>query len=63
MCIPTCAQNKELAEKYINFMLSDEIAVANAEYIAYASPHTNVRENEEYREIYYSQNDKKAGDK
>lgn len=48
MCIPSCARNKELAECYINFMLSDEIAIANAEYVAYSSPHTNVVENEEY---------------
>ena len=50
MCIPSCARNKELAEIYINFMLSEEIAVANAEYIAYASPNDNVTENEEYIE-------------
>ena len=48
MCIPTCAQNKWLAEKYIGFMLSDEAAVANAEYICYASPHKNVYTNPEY---------------
>lgn len=48
MCIPACARNKELAEKYINFMLSESIAVANAEYIAYSSPNTNVVESEEY---------------
>ena len=50
MCIPKCARNKELAEKYINFMLSDDIAIANAEYIAYASPHDNVVSNEVYIE-------------
>ena len=50
MCIPTCAQNKELAELYINFMLDPEIARANAEYICYASPHTEVFNNEEYIE-------------
>lgn len=48
MCIPTCAREKALAETYINFMLSDDIAVANAEYIAYASPLDNVRNNEIY---------------
>ncbi len=48
MCVPTCAREKELAEIYINFMLSDDIAVANAEYIAYASPLDNVRNNETY---------------
>ncbi len=48
MCVPTCAQNKELAEEYINFMLSDEAAIANAEYICYASPHSNVYNDADY---------------
>lgn len=48
MCIPTIAKEPELAERYINFMLRDEIAIANAEYIAYASPLDNVRNNEAY---------------
>lgn len=48
MCIPTCCQNKELAEIFINYMLSEEAAVANAEYIYYASPNSIVTENEEY---------------
>lgn len=50
MCIPTCAQNKELAEIFINYMLSEEAAVANAEYIYYASPNSLVYENEDYIE-------------
>ena len=50
MCIPTCAQNKELAEAYINFMLSEEPAIANAEYICYASPNALVYNNEQYKE-------------
>ena len=50
MCIPKCAQNKELAELYINFMLEPEVAIANAEYICYASPNTAVVESEEYIE-------------
>lgn len=50
MCIPTCAQNKELAEIFINFMLSEEAAIANAEYISYASPNRLVYENESYIE-------------
>ena len=50
MCIPTCAQNKELAEAYINFMLSEEAAIANAEYICYASPNALVYNNETYIE-------------
>ncbi len=50
MCVPTCAQNKELAEQYINFMLSEEPAIANAEYICYASPNSLVYNNEVYKE-------------
>lgn len=50
MCIPTCAQNKELAEIFINFMLSKEAAVANAEYINYASPNSLVYNDEQYIE-------------
>ncbi len=50
MCIPTCAQNKELAEIFINWMLSEEPAIANAEYINYASPNSIVYENETYIE-------------
>lgn len=38
MCIPKCAQNKEDAEKFINFMTSAEISKANSEYIGYATP-------------------------
>ena len=50
MCVPTCAQNKELAEIFINYMLSEEPAVANAEYTSYASPNRLVFENAGYRE-------------
>ena len=48
MCIPKSSQNKELAELFINFMLEPEIAIANAEYICYASPHTAVFNDEDY---------------
>ena len=50
MCIPTCAQNKELAEIFINYMLSEEPAIANAEYTWYASPNRIVYENPTYIE-------------
>ena len=50
MCIPKAAQNKDLAEIFINFMLSEEAAVANAEFIAYASPNSLVYNSAEYRE-------------
>ena len=42
MCIPSCCQHKELAEIFINYMLSPEPAIANAEYIYYASPNSAV---------------------
>lgn len=48
MCIPTCSKNKEIAEMYINFMLSRDVAIANAEYIGYASPNTLVYTDPEY---------------
>lgn len=50
MCIPTCSAYPEVAEEYINFLLSEEPAVANAEYTYYATPNRLVRENEEYIE-------------
>ncbi len=50
MCIPSCAQNKEVAEAFINFMLSRDPAVANAEYTYYASPNKIVYTDEEYLE-------------
>jgi spermidine/putrescine-binding protein len=39
-----------LAEEYINFMLSPEPAVANAEYICYASPNALVYNDETYKD-------------
>lgn len=50
MCIPTCCENKDLAEIFINYMLSEEPAVANAEMIYYASPNSIVYTNESYIE-------------
>ncbi|MCI6935308.1 MAG: spermidine/putrescine ABC transporter substrate-binding protein [Clostridiales bacterium] len=50
MCIPSCAQNKELAEIFINYMLSEEPAIANAEYTYYASPNSIVYTNDGYIE-------------
>ncbi len=48
MCIPANTKNYELAIEYINFMLNEEVAIANAEYICYASPNRLVYENEDY---------------
>ena len=50
ICIPTNAENPELAHAYINYMLSEEPAVANAEYLYYASPNKLVVNNEGYKE-------------
>lgn len=50
MCIPSCCQSKELAEIFINYMLSPEPAIANAEYIYYASPNSVVYTDEGYLE-------------
>ena len=50
MCIPKCCQNKELAERFINFMLDRDAAVANAEYTYYATPNRIVYTDEEYIE-------------
>ena len=48
MCIPSCTQNKELAEIFINYMLSEEAAVANAEHTYYSSPNSIVYTNADY---------------
>ncbi len=48
MCIPKSARYPDLAKEYINFMLSEEAAVANALYIGYASPNRLVKESEKY---------------
>ncbi|MDO5449069.1 MAG: extracellular solute-binding protein, partial [Clostridia bacterium] len=48
MCIPITAQNKGAAELYINFMQEPEVALANAEYICYATPNVIVRDLDEY---------------
>lgn len=48
VCIPKSCQNKEAAEVYINFLLRGDIALANAEFICYASPNQAVLDNEEY---------------
>ena len=49
MCIPKGCSNKLAAERYINFMLSKEAAIANAEYIYYASPNSLVYEDPGYQ--------------
>ena len=63
MCVPTCCQNKSAAEKYINFLCREDIALANAEYIGYASPISAVVEeldDELKTEFYYPTEEKLA---
>ena len=48
MCVPSSAQNYEAALMFINFMLEPDVALANAEYLCYATPNTAVLSNEEY---------------
>lgn len=48
-CIPKGAANKDIAEAYINFSLTERIGVANAEVVCYASPNAAVYESETYR--------------
>ena len=50
MCIPTCSSNPHIAKEYINFMIGEEAAVANATYIGYASPNNAVTQSAEYIE-------------
>ena len=38
MCIPTCCQEKEAAELFINFLCDPEISAANMNYIGYSVP-------------------------
>ena len=44
MCIPTCAQEKEAAELFINFLCDPEIAGANMDWICYSTPISAAKE-------------------
>ena len=56
MCILKDTQNKELAEKFINYMCSDEISEINRDYINYCTPNQNIWDglDEETLDIYPS---------
>ena len=54
MCIPTCAQEKEAAELFINFMCDPEISGANMDYICYGSPVEGARD---YMEEYLAESE------
>ena len=49
MCIPTCSQQKEAAELFINFMCDPEVSAANMNYICYGSP---ISEAKNYMDEY-----------
>lgn len=51
MCIPITSKNPDLAHEYIDFMISLEIARANALYIGYASPNKEVTSDSTYKEL------------
>lgn len=38
MCIPSCCQEKEAAELFINFLCDPEISAANMDFIGYSVP-------------------------
>ena len=44
MCIPTCCQEKEAAELFINFLCDPEIAGANMDWICYSTPLSAAKE-------------------
>ena len=64
MCIPTCCQEKEAAELFINFLCDPEISGANMDYICYGSPISEARNYmEEYlaeSEVVYPSDEVKA---
>ena len=49
MCIPRCAQEKEAAETFINFLCDPEISGENMNYICYGSP---ISEAKNYMDEY-----------
>lgn len=44
MCIPTCCQEKEATEAFINFLCSPEISSANMAFLGYSVPSTAAKE-------------------
>ena len=44
MCIPKCAQQKEAAELFINFLCEPEIAAANMDWVGYSVPLSAAKE-------------------
>ena len=43
-CIPTCAQEKEAAELFINFLCDPEISAANMDWVCYSTPISEAKQ-------------------
>lgn len=43
LCVPADSPHKREAEEYINFLCRTDIALMNAEYIGYSTPHTEAQ--------------------
>jgi spermidine/putrescine transport system substrate-binding protein len=49
MFVPTTAKNKEMAEKFINFLCEKENTLRNIDYVWYSTVHTEaIKEVEEF---------------
>jgi len=44
MCIPTCCEEKEAAELFINFLCEPEISGQNMDYLGYSTPISAAKE-------------------
>ncbi len=44
MCIPTCCENQEAAERFINFLCDPEIAGGNMDWVCYGTPISEAKE-------------------
>ena len=44
MCIPSCAQEKEAAELFINFLCDPEISAANMDWVCYSTPISEAKQ-------------------
>ena len=54
MCIPKCAQEKEAAETFINFLCDPEISGENMNYICYGSPISAAKD---YMDAYLAESE------
>ena len=44
MCIPSCAQEKDAAETFINFLCDPEISAANMDWVCYSTPISEAKQ-------------------